>query len=81
MINPARTAAVAAALALAACGSAGPLKWPEGGPPPPKTGTETAATPTEMLDPPPQAAPVRVDDPVRSGKPRSEDPFDLPPGG
>lgn len=66
-------------LALTACGSAGPLKWPEGGPPPPALGEEASATPQDMLEPPPQAAPVRVDSPVRDSDERPEDPFDLPP--
>ena len=66
-------------LALAACGSTGKLQWPEGGPPPAAVGAETAPTAEEMLDPPPQAAPVRLDDPVRRSEERREDKFDLPP--
>lgn len=68
-----------ALLALSACGSAGPLKWPEGGPPPAPEGQEAVQTADEMLVPPPQAAPDRIDDAVRNTNQRSEDPFDLPP--
>ncbi|MHB9880999.1 hypothetical protein ACSMXM_15235 [Pacificimonas sp. ICDLI1SI03] len=66
-------------LALAACGSQGPLQWPQGGPPPPAFGEEETPTPEAMLEPPPQAAPLRIDDVVRNSEERAEDPFDLPP--
>ena len=74
-----RLTAIAIALLLAACGSDGPLVWPEGGPPPAPIGAEAKPTAEDMLEPPPQAAPVRVDDPVRNTDERREDRFDLPP--
>ncbi|MEO0499754.1 MAG: hypothetical protein AAF205_04240 [Pseudomonadota bacterium] len=67
------------ALLLAGCGSVGTLAWPQGEPPAPAVGYETARTVEERFVPPPQAAPVRVDDPVRNADERVEDPFDLPP--
>ncbi len=72
-------AVMACVLLLSACGSAGPLQWPGGSPPPAPEGQEAAQTADEMLVPPPQAAPERIDDAVRNTDQRSEDPFDLPP--
>jgi len=67
-------------LGLAACGAKGPLTWPEGGPPAPPPGVTEPLTTEQMLAPPPQAAPDRVDDPVRRSEKRLDDEFDLPPG-
>lgn len=70
-----------ALLALAACGSRGKLTQAEGQPMPPKpVFTAAPPTPEQMLVPPPEASPVRVDDLIR--RPEQErpvDPFDLPP--
>ena len=66
-------------LALAACGAKGPLKWPEGQPPAPPPGAEAPVSTEKMLTPPPEAAPNRVDDPVRKSEERGDDPFDIPP--
>lgn len=65
--------------ALAACGSTGALKWPQGDPAPALLGANAPPTVEEMLTPPPQAAPERLDDPVKESELREDDPFDLPP--
>ena len=72
---------VAAALLLhAACGRQGALEPAPGAALPPKpVDTAVAPTPDEMLRVPAQAAPDRVDDPVRSSREREDDPFNLPP--
>lgn len=72
---------VIALLGLAACGAKGPLKWPEQTPAPVPAGMSEAPTGDAMLEPPPQASPERVDDPVRRSQERGEDEFDLPPPG
>jgi hypothetical protein len=70
----------AAALALlAGCGNRGELKPSDGTLPPPPYGAEAPLTAEQMLDPPPQAAPERVDDPVKRSEERREDRFELPP--
>ncbi len=73
-------AALPLLLLLAACGAKGPLAWPEGGPPPMPPGVKDPLTTEQMLEPPAQAAPARVDDPVRRSEERRDDEFDLPPG-
>ncbi len=71
---------LAAALALAACGSKDDLQPRTGGAVPPAPyGAEVAPTPAQLLVPPPQAAPERVDDPVKHSEERREDRFELPP--
>lgn len=72
---------LACLLSLAACGVKGPLKWPEGGPPSPPPGSSAPLDSETMLTPPAQAAPERVDDPVRRSQERGDDEFDLPPPG
>lgn len=69
------------AFVLSACGSKGPLEWPDGSPPPAPVGEARAPTPSEMLEPPPQAVPERLNDPVENADQRREDYFDLPPPG
>lgn len=64
---------------LSACGSTGSLKWPDGNPAPAMVGASEAPTVEQMLTPPPQAAPERLDDPVKESELREDDPFDLPP--
>ena len=66
-------------LLVAACGSRGELTWPDGKAPPAPLGAAQPETAAEMLVPPPQAAPVRLDDPVERSEERREDRFDLPP--
>ncbi|MGB7406107.1 MAG: hypothetical protein WA906_10480 [Pacificimonas sp.] len=74
-----RIAAGLSLFALTACGSTGQLAYPDGGPPPAPYGTAALPPVDDLLDPPPQAAPERVDAPVDSADERREDPFDLPP--
>jgi predicted small lipoprotein YifL len=74
-----RLLALVGLLALAACGAKGPLKWPEGGPPSPPPGGGAPLSSEAMLERPAEAAPDRVDDPVRRSEERGDDVFDLPP--
>lgn len=65
---------------LAACGRQGVLEPAPGAALPPRpVDTAVAPTPDEMLRVPAQAAPDRVDDPVRNADERREDGFNLPP--
>lgn len=73
-----RLLALLALVLVAACGIKGPLKSPDGEATPPPA-SRTAQTSEQTVEPPPQAAPERVDDPVRRSKERGEDEFDLPP--
>ena len=67
----------AAALTLGACGARNDLRRTDGkAPPPPVAGGPPTTT---TLTPPPEAAPERVDDPVKRSRERGDDPFDLPP--
>ena len=68
-----------AAASLAACGSVGNLQYPEDGPPPAPLARDEPPTIDALLDLPPQAAPDRLDDPLRRSEERGEDEFDLPP--
>lgn len=77
-----RLATVAALLLLAACGRQGVLEpRPGAGVAPLPINTTTAPTTDQLLAIPPQAAPDRVDDPVRNSNERREDRFNLPPPG
>ena len=66
--------------ALAACGDAGPLKPAVGASLPPRP-VLAQSTPDadDLLRPPPQARPERIDEIVTRSTPRAPDPFDLPP--
>ena len=64
---------------LSACGAKGPLAWPEGRPPAPPPGVEAPVSSESMQRAPAEAAPDRVDDPVRRAEDRADDEFDLPP--
>ena len=65
------------AMGLSACGARNDLKRTDGkAPPAPAIGTPIPAT---TLTPPPEAAPERVDDPVKRSRERGDDPFDVPP--
>lgn len=66
-------------LVAAACGRKADLKPVDGTLPPAPYGLQAPLTAEQMLDPPPQAAPERVDDPVRKSEERREDRFELPP--
>ena len=68
------------AIALAGCGSLGPLKPPEGEKLPVKPATAlTTPTAEDLLTPPAYAHPQRVDEILKRSVPRSTDRFDLPP--
>jgi len=68
-------------LSTAACGRKADLKPADGTLPPAPVGAQAPLTAEQMLVPPPQAAPERVDDPVKRSEERREDRFDLPPQG
>jgi predicted small lipoprotein YifL len=75
-----RKSLLVALLLLSGCGLKGDLKpVPPQGPPPVPFGETTSPTPAEMLVRQPQAAPLRVDDPVKRSEERPEDRFNLPP--
>lgn len=69
-----------ATLLLGACGRQADLE-PVAGHPMPVKPMMAKATPTfdELLTPPTQARPTRVDELVTRSRPRPADPFDLPP--
>ena len=72
--------AVAALLALSACGSVRELKPVAGHMlPPPPYGRSDRPTAAELLQPPPQAVPIRSDELRTQSEERKDDPFDLPP--
>jgi hypothetical protein len=72
--------ALAAAVLLSACGQQQSLKPARGAALPPKPATApAAATPTQLLAPPPMVRPSRSDELLTKSQPRSDDPFDLPP--
>jgi hypothetical protein len=71
---------IAALAALAACGRQADLE-PATGHPMPVKPLMARSTPTveELLSPPPNARPERVDELQKKSEPRHADPFDLPP--
>lgn len=72
--------ALAALLALAACGQRADLKPLAGETlPPPPLGASEPKTPEELLVPTPQAAPERSVELRRRSEERQDDPYDLPP--
>lgn len=74
-----RVAIVLGLLLIAACGRKNDLQPADGTLPPPPYGAGASPTVEALLDPPPQAAPERVDDPVKRSEERREDRFELPP--
>ena len=67
---------------LSACGSRSDLVPPEGASlPPAPYGRADAPTAEELLEPTPEAMPVRTVELRRQSEEREEDPFDLPPEG
>ena len=73
-------ACLAATAALSACGSVGPLKPAPGQRLPVKPLMARATpTPEELLTPPTNARPERIDELVKRSEPRRADRFDLPP--
>ena len=71
--------ALALMLIAAACGSRNELTRSDGRVPPVPAGVDPPPGVAELLTPPPQAAPTRVDDPIKRSRERADDPFDLPP--
>ena len=68
------------ALALAGCGSLGPLKPPPGQSLPVKPAmAQVTPTAEDLLTPPAYAHPERVDEILKRSVPRKADRFDLPP--
>ena len=68
------------ALALAGCGSLGPLKPPPGEKLPVKPAmAQTTPAAEDLLTPPAYAHPERVDEILKRSVPRKADRFDLPP--
>lgn len=66
--------------ALAACGTAGSLRPPEGQSLPVKPAmAQVTPTADDLLTPPTFAAPERIDELTRRSMPRKADRFDLPP--
>ena len=75
-----RIALLLPALALGACADAGPLKPALGADLPPRPVlARTTPDADDLLLPPPQARPERVDEIVTRSTPRQPDPFDLAP--
>lgn len=69
-------------VALAACGRRKDLAPAPGHAPPPAPRGLSASPPvSNMLSPPVQAVPNRVDDPLGRSEDRQQDRFDLPPPG
>ncbi len=77
-----RFVVIAVALLLAACGKLGPLTptAPDRTPPRPADAL-VPPTPEQQLKLAPQAAPDRIDDPLKRSEERKNDRFDLPPPG
>jgi len=74
--------ALALLLALAACGQKRDLKPAEGEAlPPAPYGQNEPQTAEQLLEPDPQAAPVRSVELRSRSEEREDDPFDLPPEG
>ena len=72
--------ALAAVLAITACGQRADLKPLAGETlPPPPLGATEPKSPEELLTPTPQAAPERSVELRRRSEERQDDPFDLPP--
>ena len=77
-----RLPAFALLIALAACGKQGELAPVSASRAPPRpVGALVPPTPAQQLVLPPQAAPDRVDDPLKKSRERADDRFDLPPPG
>lgn len=76
-----RSATLLALAVLAGCGKQALLQPATGqSAPPAPVWAKAAPTPEEMLTPPPEAAPERVDDIIRRPEQeRVDDPFDPPP--
>ena len=68
------------ALALAACGSVAPLRPPKGAALPVKPAmAQVTPTAEDLLTPPANAHPERIDELMKRSAPRKANRFDLPP--
>jgi hypothetical protein len=77
-----RAAALALLFLLAACGSQRDLQPLAGNAlPPPPYGRADPPTAEELLEPTPEAQPVRTVELRQQSEEREDDPFDLPPEG
>jgi hypothetical protein len=77
-----RLAIIIGLVLIAGCGKRDDLKPRTGTSLPVKPATAmTQPTPNDLLTPPPQAKPNRVDDPLTKSVERPDDPFHLPPPG
>jgi predicted small lipoprotein YifL len=77
-----KLAALTLALLLGACGKVGPLEPRAGNAAPAKAyGAEAVANAETLMTPSEQARPGRSDELMRRSERRTDDPFDLPPGG
>ena len=77
-----RIAALPLLLLLAACGAQRDLQPLAGNSlPPPPFGRADPPTAEELLEPTPEAVPVRTVELRRQSEEREDDPFDLPPEG
>ena len=79
-MKPVRFLVVSITAALAGCGDVAPLRPPPGQPLPVKPAMATVTPDAEqLLTPPPNARPERIDELMRRSQPRRADRFDLPP--
>ena len=79
-MKPLRILLLSFAAALAGCGDVGPLRPAPGEPLPVKPAMATVTpTPEQLLTPPPNARPERVDELMKRSQTRQADRFDLPP--
>lgn len=76
--NVVRVMTLVALVALPACGKQGEL-MPKAPPGTTAKNDPSKPLPSVLLELPPQAAPTRVDDPLRRSEPRRDDRFSLPP--
>ena len=75
-----RLVLVSVVVLLAGCGKVADLKPAAGQPLPVKPAMAQATpTPEQLLTPPPNAHPERIDELMKKSTPREVDPFDLPP--
>ncbi len=82
MKQAAKFCGIALLAILAGCGKVGPLEPKAGQAPPAKAyGQEKLPGSEELMTPSVQSRPGRSDELMRRSERRTDDPFDLPPGG